>query len=304
MTIDGLRRVLAVVAVVAVTGCISVSTQSVQSDATSVPDRPGFEVASVRPVLKDNPRRGLIDDFADAEMAKIGLMQTAQKGRFRTSGFSVHTLIQLAYDVKGFQIDGGPSWVRSDRFEIEARTAGPASAGEVRGMFRSLLADRFRLMVRLEARTMPVYELVAARGGLKIAPLKDGECITLNEKMRPIPMDLAKPTYICGGVRRKVVTLPPERMDRIEAGGIAMSWLVDMLADDVGRTVIDRTGFTEPFNLLLDFAPHRDLAVDSGASSAPTIFTAIEEQLGLRLRATTGPVDVVVIERVERPSEN
>lgn len=303
MTIDGLRRVLPVVAVVAVTGSISVSTQSVQSDATSVPDRPEFEVASVRPVLKDTPRRGLIDDFADAQVAKSVLAQ-AQKGRFRTPRFSVHTLIQLAYDVKGFQIDGGPSWVRSDRFEIEATTAGPASAGEVRGMFRSLLADRFRLMVRLEARTMLVYELVAARGGLKITPLKDGECITLNEKMGPIPMDLSKPTYICGGVRRKVVTLPPERMDRIEAGGIAMSWLVDMLSDDVGRTVIDRTGFTERFNLLLDFAPHGDLPVNSGVSSGPTIFTAIEEQLGLRLRATSGSIGVVVIDRVERPSEN
>jgi len=201
------------------------------------------------------------------------VLAEARKGRFRTPRISLHVLIQLAYDVKGFQIEGEPSWGRSVRFEIEARAAGTPTADEVRAMFRSLLADRFRLILRREARTLPVYELVPAQRGLKITPLKDGDCITLNAKMGPIPMDLAKPTYICGGARRKVLTLPPERTDRIEAGGIAMSWLVDMLSNDVGRTVIDRTGFTDRFNLLLDFAPHRDLAVDSGVSSAPMIFT-------------------------------
>lgn len=303
MKIDGLRRVLTVVAVVAVSGSVAGSTQAVQSDVPLVQGASEFEVASVRPALENNRRRGFIDDFVDAEMAKVALAE-ARKGRFRTTGLSVHALIQLAYDIKGFRVEGGPSWVRSERFQIEARTAGVATAEQVRAMLQSLLADRFRLMLHREARTMPVYELVPAGRGLKITPLKDGDCITLNAKMGPIPMDLAKPTYICGGVRRKVVTLPPERMDRIEAGGIAMSWLVDMLSDDVGRTVIDRTGFTERFNLLLDFAPHRDLAVDAGVSTAPTIFTAIEEQLGLRLRATSGSVDVVVINRVERPSEN
>ena len=83
-----------------------------------------------------------------------------------------------------------------------------------------------------------------------------------------------------------------------------MARLVDILADDIGRPVIDRTGFTERFNLLLDFAPQSELSVGAGASSAPTIFTAIEEQLGLRLRATTGPVQILVIDRAERPSEN
>jgi uncharacterized protein (TIGR03435 family) len=274
-----------------------------QSDVALVKGAPEFEVASVRPVLRDNPRRGLIDDFVDAEMPKMVLAE-ARKGRFRTPRVSVQVLIQVAYDVKGFQIEGEPSWVRSERFEIEARAAGTPTADEIRAMFRSLLADRFRLVLHREARTMPVYELLPTGRGLKITRLKDGDCITLNEKMGPIPMDLAKPTYICGGVRRKVLTQPPERTDRIEAGGIEMSWLVDMLSNDVGRTVVDRTGFAERFNLLLDFAPHRDLAVDVGVSSAPTIFTAIEEQLGLRLRAASGPVDVVVIDRVERPSEN
>ena len=232
------------------------------------------------------------------------VLAEARKGRLSTRGLSVRALIQLAYHVKDFRIEGGPSWVRSERFAIEARAAGPATADEVRAMLRSLLAERFRLRLRREVRTMPVYELVPARSGIKITPLKDGDCITLNEKTPPIPMDLSKPTYICGGIRRKVVTLPPDRSDRIEVGGIAMSRLIDVLSDELDRTIIDRTGFTERFNLLLDFAPPRDFAGDAAASSAPTIFTALEEQLGLRLRATSGPVDVAVIDHVERPTEN
>jgi uncharacterized protein (TIGR03435 family) len=101
-----------------------------------------------------------------------------------------------------------------------------------------------------------------------------------------------------------VVKLPPDRSDRIEAGGMSMSWLIDFIAEDVGRPVLDKTGFTEPFNVLLDFAPLRVGGVEPTPSSAPTIFTAVEEQLGLRLRSTSGPVEVLVIERIERPTEN
>lgn len=300
MEITRLRRVMTVAALVAVSGSVAVSTQ-VKSEV--VQTAPEFEVASVRPAPQDNRRRGLIDDFVDAEMPKMVLAE-ARKGRFSTRGLSVYALIQVAYDVKDFRIEGGPSWARSERFAIEARAAGSTTADEVRAMLRSLLADRFRLVLRREARTMPVYELVPARNGLKITPLQDGDCITLNDKTPPVPMDLAKPIYICGGMRRKVVTLPPERSDRIEVGGILMSRLIDVLSDELDRTIIDRTGFAERFNLLLDFAPPRDFAVDAAVSSTPTIFTALEEQLGLRLQATSGPVDVVVIERVERPTEN
>ena len=104
--------------------------------------------------------------------------------------------------------------------------------------------------------------------------------------------------------RRKILTLPPERDQWDRSRRHPDVRLVDMLSDDVGRSVIDRTGFTERFNLLLDFAPQWDLGVGSSVSRAPTIFTALEEQLGLRLRARSGPVDVVVIDGAERPSEN
>jgi uncharacterized protein (TIGR03435 family) len=208
----------------------------------------------------------------------------------------------MAYDVMPVQILGGPSWVRSERFAIEAVVAGPVKVDQVRAMLQWLLAERFKLVLYREVVTTSVYELIPVSSGLKITPLKEGDCIPLNGLSGPISMDPAKPVYICDGYRRKIMTMPPDRTDRIEVGGITMARLVEILSDDLGRPIIDRTGFTERFNLLLDFAPHQDLAV--AASSGPTIFAAVEEQLGLRLRSAIGPVDAIVIKDVDRPSPN
>ena len=120
------------------------------------------------------------------------------------------------------------------------------------------------------------------------------------------------PLIECGGLRRQIVNPCPDRIDRIDAVGMAMPALVEMLSNEVGRTVVDTTGFAGVFNVRLEFAP--DLpgfdtgpaSVRPSASVAPglTLFTALQEQLGLRLVPAQGPVDVIVIERVERPSEN
>ena len=259
-----------------------------------------FEVASIRPSPQNNVVRGPIEGSLEMTIARGTLGAAARNGRFRTTGMHLRLLIQLAYDVRHFQVIGGPSWVGSDRYAIEATTAGQATPDQLRAMLQSLLADRFKLTLRRETRRMPVYELAAASEGLKIVPMKEGDCITLKS---PMPMDLAKPVYVCGGMRRKVTTMPPDRTDRIEAGGIGMHELVEIISEDLGRIVVDKTGFGAPFNLLLDFAPLRDRE-PGPSSSAPTISTAVREQLGLQLRSTTGPVDVLVIDDVSRPSPN
>ena len=218
----------------------------------------------------------------------------------------LHALIQVAYGVARVQVDGGPSWVGTDRYAIEARASGNVTPEQMRSMLQSLLADRFKLALRRETRTLPVYELVVANGGLKIAPMKAGECITKKE-LRWDLIDLEAPLHICDGARRRILSQSPEtrprpqwpRVTRIEAGGISISALIDFISPDVDRVVFDKTGFTAPFNLVLDFASSRDVE-----ASGPTIFMAMQEQLGLQLRPTTGPVDVLVIDRVERPSEN
>jgi uncharacterized protein (TIGR03435 family) len=225
------------------------------------------------------------------------------QGRFITGG-PLHALIQAAYNVTRFQVEGGPSWVRTDRFAIEARPAGSATPDQIRVMLQSLLAERFKLTLRRETRTLPTYELAVADGGLKIAAMKDGGC-TPSKEIHLI--DLEAPRYVCDGFRRRVLSQSPEtrplprwpRVTRIEAGGASMSGLIDVISVDLDRVVLDRTGFTSPFNFVLDFAPASD-----PAASGPAIFDAVRDQLGLQLRSTSGPIDVLVIDHVERPSQN
>jgi uncharacterized protein (TIGR03435 family) len=188
-----------------VSGALTVQSQIIVPDRTAE-----FEVASVKPALADNRSRGLIEASVESELARQHLAD-AWRGRFRTNGMSLHQLIQLAYDVRPFQIQAGPSWVRSERFAIEAAVAGTVKVDQVRAMLRPLLADRFPLVLHRDALTTLVYELIAAPSGLKIMPLKEGDCIPLNALSGPIPMDPAKPVYICDGYRRKILTFPPDR---------------------------------------------------------------------------------------------
>ena len=134
--------------------------------------------------------------------------------------------------------------------------------------------------------------------------MKEGSCVSIDQAKPFAPLN------ICGGVRRQIVSLAPERRDVIEAVGVPMPTLIHLNSDEVGRLVIDKTGFTDPFNFRLEFASSLAsgfLGADAPAVSSTSglsIFTAVEEQLGMRLRSTTGPVEVLVIDHVERPSPN
>jgi uncharacterized protein (TIGR03435 family) len=160
-------------------------------------------------------------------------------------------------------------------------------------------------MLRRETRQLPVYELVPARDGLKIAPMKEGGCVGKAQAKPFAALD------ICGGMRRQIVSLTPERRDLIEAVGVPMPTLIEFLSDEVGRVVIDKTGFTDLFSFRLEFGstlaagflPNAD---SPAALNSPglSIFTAVEEQLGVRLRSVIGRAEVLVIDRLERPSPN
>lgn len=171
-------------------------------------------------------------------------------------------------------------------------------------MLQSLLADRFNLTLRRETKELPFYELTAARGGLKIEAAKEGSCVTFdpnNPPPRPDPNRPFRPLNFCGGVNRSVASAAPERRDLIEAAGISMPRLIEMVSDEVGRTIVDKTGFTGTFNLRLEFAPESA----SGANlSGPSISTALQEQLGLQLKSARGPVEVLVIDHAETPTAN
>jgi uncharacterized protein (TIGR03435 family) len=267
-----------------------------------------FEVASIK---LNKERRGPLTSF---EVAVYDLpMAVIPGGRFRLKAVPTRTLIQLAYGVREFQIAGEPSWVNDERYDVDAKAEGEiTSFDQVRSMLQALLADRFKLAVRRETRTGRVYDLVPARGGLKITPTPPGGCYDPRSPSGPPPV-FGGPLIQCDGWRRRVLTPPPDRQDRIEAVAVRMATLVDFVIDDVSRPVLDKTGFEQPFNFVLEFTPNVAVSdyrgpstlPDAGPSAAPVpISTALQEQLGIQLRSTEAPVETIVIDRIERPSEN
>jgi uncharacterized protein (TIGR03435 family) len=286
-------------------GAGSVSSDAARQQVAASPAaRPEFEVVSIKPNRDARGPMGAI------ELTALRELHRPMNGRLRMRATTVTLLVQKAFDVKDFQVQGAPEWTATERFDIDA-LAGDASVEQTRGMLQAMLADRFALVARRETRTLPVYELVSARGGMKIAPLPEGGCEPVVPG-KPFPGTPFGPLVGCGGMRRQIVSPFPDRLDRIDAVGFAMPAFVELLSNEVKRTVIDRTGFTGLFNVRLEFAP--DLpgfdtgpaSVAPSASVAPglSIFTALQEQLGLRLASAHGPVEVLVVERVDRPSGN
>lgn len=240
---------------------------------------PEFEVASIK--LNKSGSGSSHSDF--------------DHGRFTATNEGIKGLIQYdAYGVAGPQIEGGPAWLASERFDIEAKVddatavqmerLGPEERRQVKQqLIEQLLSDRFKLAVHWETRELPVYALVRAKGGAKLTPSTDTSGSSGTSSNR----------------------------GRLKASGVTMTRLAETLTgilnSEVGRIVIDRTGLEGRYNLTLEWSPEDGSS--SGASSesqgsGASIFTALEEQLGLKLESSKGPVKVLVIDRVEQPSEN
>jgi uncharacterized protein (TIGR03435 family) len=231
-----------------------------------------------------------------------------------TADAPVRLLLQNAYSVQAFQIVGGPDWIDSDHYAIEAKAAGDPGRAQLFLMLQSLLEDRFHLQIHRDTRELPVYALVAAKNGLKLSPPKE-ECMDPAPgalppgRMQP-PGHGQPPLAPCGHVG---IMLEPGGAT-MRGGKIPMAELIRALSMVLGRTVVDKTGFSGLFDLRLGFlpdeitaalpAPPPDAAGASLDSRNPPILTALQEQLGLRLESTKGPVEVIVIDHVERPSAN
>jgi uncharacterized protein (TIGR03435 family) len=259
--------------------------------------RPQFEAASIKP-----------SSTRDSQMVR------PLPGRL-VANAGLRLLIQNAYSLQPFQIVGEPNW--DERFEIDAKAADRSDRAQIFLMLQSLLEDRFHLRVHRETRELPVYALVAAKNGSKLPRPKDGACENPpadapNEwaggRMQPpgqAPASLPR----CGQVRA-TIDVPGIVL---QGGKASMAEFVRMLSLVMGRTVVDKTGVTDLFDVRLAFLPDGSTpavpppppgALASLDSQYPSIFTALQEQLGLRLESTKGPVDVLVIDHVERPSAN
>jgi uncharacterized protein (TIGR03435 family) len=232
-----------------------------------------------------------------------------------TATASVRVLLQNAYAMQPFQIVGGPDWVNSERYEIEAKADGNASRAQMFLMLQSLLEDRFHLKIHRETKELPVYALAAARSGLKLPTPKEGSCVSPAADASPDwyggrvapPQPGSPPLARCGELR---VLLQPTGA-RIQGGKVGMAELSRILSMSLGRAVVDKTGFTGLFDAQLDFTADETTAAlpppppDAAPEfKNPSILVALQEQMGLRLESTKGPVDVIVVDQVERPSAN
>jgi bla regulator protein BlaR1 len=283
-----------------------------------------FDVASVKRTAPSGPR----------VMFRI---QDSPDTKYYATGATVKMLIGIAYDVQDSQIEGGPSWINSDHFDIEAKS--DSSLDEQIGklshddatvvkhrMLQQLLADRFNLKIHHETKQLPIYALVVAKNGPKLEEVKEEP-----KEDTSVPGGGSGP----GGPR-------PNRGVRMQMGGgeqrldfrdAPVALLVKVMSQQLGRTVIDKTGLTGKYNFSLHWtpdpgmggpgmgpgpgaAPGGNVPIGAGGSggagaaastpdsSGPSIFTALQEQAGLKLDSEKGPVDAIVIDHVEPPSAN
>jgi uncharacterized protein (TIGR03435 family) len=231
--------------------------------------------------------------------------KTAPDG-FTATHMQVQSFICDAYGVKDYQVIGGPSWVSSDYYDLTAKmddsatqTLGALSQEQKKlvrqQMMQALLADRFELVVHHETKQLPVYALIVAKSGPKLQASKTDE----DYKNGPTGFD-GKPMGK-GNMRFQVDSAGATTMT---GQGHSMDSLAAQLAGQLHAQVENRTGIKGDYNFTLRFS--RNDAVDASTTdpSLPSIFTAVQEQLGLKLEATKGPIDVIVIDHVELPSEN
>jgi uncharacterized protein (TIGR03435 family) len=230
-------------------------------------------------------------------------------GRFRAGNATLLELIEFAYDVESFRIAEAPAWASRDRWDIVATLGAPPPAAP-RGApddtllaLRTLLADRFKLELKSERRPTPIYTLVAARTDGRLGPALRASAIDC------LALMAAPPVNAGGGIR------PCELQGRagsIQSNGAPLSELASMLARRVQRPVVDRTGLTGGWDFVLTYTPEASQiapgAVAPGTPlppanpDAPSLFTALPEQLGLKLESDRAPMDVLVVVHVEPPA--
>ena len=248
---------------------------------------PQLEVASSKPAAPD--ARGMF-------------IRTLAGGRVNITNMTLKEIMVLAWRVQPYQISGGPAWISSARYDILAKPEKTPNDEEMQSMLRALLADRFQLTIHRETKELPIYALVLARKDGKLGPklieAKEGDCT---------PPDFSRPP---GARNCGQQMMSPRSLTAVSA---PISQVIPMLARMLGRTIVDKTGLTAKYDISMEWTPDEStlamLPPDAPKppptdGAGPSIFTALQEQLGLKLESQKGPVETIVIDRVERPTEN
>ncbi|HTA42601.1 MAG TPA: TIGR03435 family protein [Bryobacteraceae bacterium] len=212
------------------------------------------------------------------------------EGRFQATNFPLKALVAFAWDVLGSRISGAPDWTNSERFDVDARAADTRSTREqYQQMLRSLLEERFRLTVHMETKDLPAYELLLSKTGSRLKAADPQACQP--EK------GVACGSFFTG-------------QSSLDGRSMSMAQFCNALGIVPGRPVADHTGLGGRFDIHLEFDPEGvnpgngssglSAAADSSAGTQPSIFSALQQQLGLKLQSHKEPTEVLVIDRLER----
>jgi uncharacterized protein (TIGR03435 family) len=258
-------------AIAAVTAMTAWQSKGQSPQSTTAPAAPlAFEVASVKPVPPPFPPGGG--------------PWIVTHGRFRAEIAQIRALIGWAYNVLVPQVQGGPDWIDRELYYVDARAENPEAGPEqVRKMLQTLLTDRFKLAVHRETRQVQVYTLVVGKNGSKLQDAKDGQ-------------------------KNYIKWTGPGAVTFTE--NQTLLGLINVLSGVLNAPVTDKTNLRGSYNFSLEFIDPRlpQLADDDPRPNPfkgrPDLFTAVQEQLGLQLQAARGPVEVLVIDNIERPSPN
>ena len=253
---------------------------------------PQFEVASIKPAAPE---------------ARGTRIRNTPGGRIEITNMPLKELIVFAWRIQPFQISGGPAWMGTERYDISAKAESTPKEGELPLMLQGMLADRFQLKTHMETKELPIYALVLSRKDGKLGPKltesKDGGCTVPDRTQPPSRPEAGQPPpRYCGQQMMSMRTMT--------AVSVPLSNIVPMLARMMGRTVIDKTGLTGNYDITLEWAPDESMLPadvpkpSPGETQGPSIFTALQEQLGLKLESQKGPVEILVIERAQKPSGN
>ena len=263
----------------------SAAAQQANAQSATQTPSPSFDIASIHPNKSDHTARTHIYSYAN-------------QGHFIAINATPMQLLAYAYNLPDSRILGASGWATSAKYDIEAKSdqaladklalsSYPDAKDQLLKMVQSLLADRFHLAAHRESRELPVYELVAARGGVKFSPVKDG------------PKNIVDSNSSAGIISMKITNSSHAMVD-----------LAEMLYRYTGRVVLDKTGLNGVYSISLTFTPDDSRSplpapeTTSSIGDGVSVFTALKEQLGLELKPSKGPVEVLVVDHMDPPTEN
>lgn len=249
------------------------------------------------------------DSSVSINVHGAGSIPTKQTAGFRLQDVHPRTLIQAAYGVQDFQILGGPGWIDSDRYDVQVLAPGQRGLQALRPKVQGLLKEKFKLEFHREKKELPVYTLRIGRDGPRMWKTTEGSCVPFDPSVRHPRVPGEKPPEYCGLIKTGVNAWLNRTLDGVGVpmnGTDEMPGLVMTISRELHRTVIDKTGLTAKYDFHLEWdrsaTPESETHPDrAGEVPGPSLIRAVEDQLGLKIEPGKAPVEVLVIDRIEKP---